>query len=353
MIKDLLKDFNYLKFQKDLITWYEANKRDLPWRKTRDPYLIWISEIMLQQTQVDTVIPYFENFKHKYPTIKDLAEADEQEVLKDWEGLGYYSRARNLHTAVKEVASTYGGIVPEDLKQLGDLKGIGPYTRGAIASIAFNQAEPAVDGNVMRVLSRVLLITENTSDARTRKLFEEIIYKIISQEDPSSFNQGLMELGATVCSPRKPLCLHCPVREHCQAFDQGVQTELPIKNKAKKQRIEQYTLVLLRNKSGEIAIEKRPSEGLLANMWQFPMVRTDQIKESKLEEWFYGAYGVRIKQQNKHLEFKHIFSHIIWNLTVIDAELIQDDSNELIFVQKEKLVDYPFSVSHIKAMPYI
>lgn len=353
MITNQLKDFDYIKFQDDLINWYEANKRDLPWRQTSDPYLIWISEIMLQQTQVNTVIPYFENFKTKYPTVVHLAEAAEQEVLKDWEGLGYYSRARNLHSAVKEVVSKYDGIVPNDLKELGDLKGIGPYTRGAIASIAFNQPEPAVDGNVMRVLSRVLLITDNTSDAKTRRLFEEIIYKIISQKDPSSFNQGLMELGATVCSPRIPNCLHCPVREQCKAFDQGVQTDLPIKNKAKKQRVEQYTLVLLRNNSGDIAIEQRAKEGLLANMWQFPMVRTDQIKEEKLEEWFYGAYGVRIKQQVKHLEFKHIFSHIIWDLTVIDAELVQDDANELTFVKKEKLVDYPFSVSHIKAMQFI
>jgi len=353
MIKDFIKDFNYLKFQEDLITWYEANKRDLPWRKTKDPYLIWISEIMLQQTQVNTVIPYFENFKSKYPSVKDLAEADEQEVLKDWEGLGYYSRARNLHAAVKEVASKYNGIVPSNLKDLGDLKGIGPYTKGAIASIAFNKPEPAVDGNVMRVLSRVLLITENISEAKTKKIFENIIYKIISQEDPSSFNQGLMELGATVCTPRQPLCLHCPVREHCKAFEQGIQTDLPIKNKAKKQRIEHYSLVLLRDNTGKIAIEKRPNEGLLANMWQFPMIRTDQIKEENLEEWFYGAYGVKIKQIDEHIQFKHVFSHIIWELKVIDASLIQDDASELTFVNKEKLANYPFSVSHIKAMPYI
>lgn len=353
MIKNLLEDFDYLKFQGDLITWYEINKRDLPWRETNDPYLIWISEIMLQQTQVDTVIPYFEKFKHKYPTIKKLAEADEQEVLRDWEGLGYYSRARNLHTAVKEVVSKYEGIVPEDVKKLGDLKGIGPYTQGAIASIAFNQAEPAVDGNVMRVLSRILLMTDNTSEAKTRRLFKDVIYKIISHKNPSSFNQGLMELGATVCTPRNPICLHCPVREHCKAFEQGVQTDLPIKNKAKKQRVEQYTLILLKNNSGEVAIEQRPNEGLLANMWQFPMVRTDQVKEENLEEWFYAAYGLRIKQQVKHLEFKHVFSHIIWDLTVIDAKLIKEDAHELNFVKKEKLAKFPFSVSHIKAMPYI
>lgn len=353
MITNLLKDFNDIQFQEDLISWYESNKRDLPWRQTNDPYLIWISEIMLQQTQVDTVIPYFEKFKHTYPTPKDLANADEQSVLKNWEGLGYYSRARNLHTAVKEVVNKYDGVVPTDLDKLGSLKGIGPYTRGAIASIAFNKPEPAVDGNVMRVLSRILLITENTSDAKTRKLFENIIYKIISQKDPSSFNQGLMELGATICTPRNPNCLHCPVREHCKGFSQGVQAELPIKNKAKKQRVEQYNIVLLRNELGEVAIEQRASEGLLANMWQFPMVRTDQIKEENLEEWFYAAYGLRIEKQAVYINFKHVFSHIIWDLTIIDAKLVREDANELTFVKKELLAEYPFSVSHIKAMPYV
>ncbi len=353
MIKDVLMEFDSSKFQNDLISWYETNKRDLPWRRTDDPYLIWISEIMLQQTQVNTVIPYFEKFKKNYPTLKDLAKADEQIVLKDWEGLGYYSRARNLHSAVKEVVNKYDGVVPKDLKQLGDLKGIGPYTRGAIASIAFNQPEPAVDGNVMRVLSRVLLITENTSNPKTRKLFESIIYKIISEENPSSFNQGLMELGATICTPRNPSCLHCPVREQCRGFKQGVHTDLPIKNKAKKQRVEQYEVVLLRNEAGEVAIEQRPSEGLLANMWQFPMIRTDQIKQENIEDWFYAAYGMKIKKQTEHLAFKHIFSHIIWDLKIIDASLIKDDANELTFVKKEQLVEYPFSVSHIKAMSFI
>src|SRR5699024_9603925 len=159
----------------------------------------------------------------------------------DWEGLGYYSRARNLHAAVKEVASKYNGIVPSNLKDLGDLKGIGPYTKGAIASIAFNKPEPAVDGNVMRVLSRVLLVTENISEDKTTKMFENNIYKTISKEDPSSFNQALMDLGSTVRTPRQPLCLHCPVREHWKVIEQRIQKDLPIKNKAKKQRIEHHS----------------------------------------------------------------------------------------------------------------
>src|SRR5690625_1104278 len=193
-MQKLLHHFNKNKFSENLLQWYKDNKRDLPWRKTKDPYKIWVSEIMLQQTKVDTVIPYFENFMTNFPTIYDLAAANEQEVLKMWEGLGYYSRARNLYTAAQEVVTKYNGNIPKDRELIGKLKGIGPYTRGAILSIAFNQPEPAVDGNVMRVLSRVLQIKDNINEQKVKKKFENIAKEIISKEDPSSFNQGLMEI---------------------------------------------------------------------------------------------------------------------------------------------------------------
>lgn len=220
-------------FQRDLIDWYEREKRDLPWRKSQDPYRVWVSEIMLQQTRVDTVIPYYQRFMEKFPTIEALANADEDDVLKAWEGLGYYSRARNLQAAVREVHESYNGVVPDNPKELGKLKGIGPYTKGAILSIAYNIPEPAVDGNVMRVLSRILSIWDDIAKPKTRKVFEEAVYYLISKENPSSFNQALMELGAMVCTPTSPSCLLCPVREHCAAFSEGVQAELPVKTKAK------------------------------------------------------------------------------------------------------------------------
>lgn len=169
MTEKVLRNYNKTAFSDNLMTWYEANKRTLPWRETKDPYSIWVSEIMLQQTKVDTVIDYYTKFMKKYPTVVHLAKAEEQEVLKMWEGLGYYSRARNLHAAAKEVVEKHGGIVPDDPDKLGTLKGIGPYTRGAVSSIAFNLPEPAVDGNVMRVLSRTLLLQDNISEVRTRK----------------------------------------------------------------------------------------------------------------------------------------------------------------------------------------
>src|SRR5690625_3988866 len=236
MTQKILHHFNKNQFRVDLLQWYKENKRELPWRKTVDPYKIWVSEIMLQQTKVDTVIPYYENFMKQSPTIYDLAAADEQEVLKMWEGLGYYSRARNLYSAAKEVVANYEGKVPKNREKIGQLKGIGPYTRGAILSIAFNQPEPAVDGNVMRVLSRVLLIEENINEQKVKTKFESIVKEIISKEDPSSFNQGLMEIGALICTPKNPACLLCPIQQHCRALQKGMAEHLPIKLKKKRQK---------------------------------------------------------------------------------------------------------------------
>src|SRR5690625_1040870 len=221
---------------------------------------------MLNQTRFDTVIPYFIRFINKYPTIYDLASADSQDVLKQWEGLGYYSRVRNLHHAAKEVVATYNGHVPNEPKELGSLKGIGPYTRGAILSIAFNQPEPAVDGNVMRVLSRVLQIDDNTSEQRVRKKFEQYVREMISKEDPSSFNQGIMELGALVCTPKAPQCLFCPIQQYCRAYENGVVDQLPIRAKPKKQKNLQYIVLLIQNNKKEYVIEQRTHTVLLYDL---------------------------------------------------------------------------------------
>ena len=199
---EILNNFNIEQFQNDLIGWFEEEQRDLPWRKNKDPYRVWVSEIMLQQTRVEAVKPYYANFMGKFPTLEALANADDEEVLKAWEGLGYYSRARNLHAAVKEVKEVYGGVVPSDVKKIEKLKGVGPYTKGAILSIAYGIPEPAVDGNVMRVLSRILSVWDDIAKPKTRKVFEEIVREIISVENPSYFNQGLMELGALICIPK-------------------------------------------------------------------------------------------------------------------------------------------------------
>ncbi|HLQ70516.1 MAG TPA: A/G-specific adenine glycosylase [Bacillota bacterium] len=352
---EVLRKIDITQFQDDLLTWYNRNKRDLPWRNDQDPYKIWVSEIMLQQTQVDTVIPYFERFLHKFPTPHALANATEQEVLKEWEGLGYYSRARNLQEAVREVVANYDGKVPDDPKSLGSLKGIGPYTQGAILSIAFNQPEPAVDGNVLRVLSRLLDISDNISENRVKKDFQRYARELISIEDPASFNQAVMELGALICTPKQPMCMLCPIREHCQAFKAGTQTDLPVKKKPKKQRDIPYVVLMIRAPHNRIIIEKRPDTGLLANLWQFPMVPIDEVGEAHIENWFYSEYGIKLNVHDKKGTLRHVFSHIVWDLDIYDACTKYNKSvdERLAFVNSDDISHYPFPVSHQKMMKYL
>jgi A/G-specific adenine glycosylase len=349
LVNELLQKLNIEAFQQDLLSWYEKNKRELPWRETADPYHIWVSEIMLQQTKVDTVIPYFNRFMEKYPTLDALAAADEEEVLKSWEGLGYYSRARNLHTAVKEVAASYSSEVPDTKEELGKLKGIGPYTKGAILSIAFDQPEPAVDGNVMRVFSRLLLINDDIARARTKTVFEKIVREVISREDPSSFNQAIMDLGATICTPKSPACLICPVQEHCQAYETGAEEELPVKTKAKKQRTIRYAALVAKNQEGEYLVEKRPEAGLLANMYQFPMVPLEEAGED-IPGWVKDTYDVRLSLGKKEGELQHVFSHLIWDIQIYEADVLDEELRDgrLRFATMEEMKRLPFPVSHLR-----
>lgn len=345
-----LDNFDKFMFRKNLVEWYEANKRSLPWRETNDPYAIWVSEIMLQQTKVDTVISYYNNFMNRFPTVYELAAADEQDVLKEWEGLGYYSRARNLHAAAKEVVEKYEGKVPNNPDELGKLKGIGPYTKGAISSIAFQLPEPAVDGNVMRVLSRVLLIEDNISDSKTRKRFEVIVRELICKENPSSFNQGLMDLGATICTPTSPACLLCPVQDVCRAFTQGKEEQLPIKLKQKKSKRKKYVVIVLYDEDGKIAIEQRASEGLLANMWQFLMIEKATMRKKDITYLINEKYGFNVEIEEKIGEVNHVFSHLIWDLQVWKAKCInkQGSNDKIKFVTNSELEKFPFPVSHQK-----
>ncbi|WP_342514483.1 A/G-specific adenine glycosylase [Sporosarcina sp. FSL K6-1522] len=309
-------------FRESLLTWYRREKRDLPWRRTSNPYYIWVSEVMLQQTRVDTVIPYYERFIEQFPTMEALADADENDLLKMWEGLGYYSRARNLQAGVSEVVASYGGKVPENRKDISTLKGVGPYTAGAVLSIAYGVPEHAVDGNVMRVISRLLLIEEDIAIPRTRKIFESVVMDLIDREDPSSFNQGLMELGATICTPN-PKCLLCPVRDFCEAFHTGRQQELPVKTKKTKMKVIPVASFAIRNERGEWLLRQRPSKGLLANLWEFPMVELtgDGTPQQILRE----QYGLESKAHLEVLTFKHIFSHITWEMQSFEARMYEED----------------------------
>ncbi|WP_342536219.1 A/G-specific adenine glycosylase [Sporosarcina sp. FSL K6-3508] len=337
-------------FQQALLSWYEAEKRDLPWRRTNNPYYIWISEVMLQQTRVDTVIPYYERFIEKFPTMQDLSEAKEEEILKMWEGLGYYSRVRNLQSGVREVVETYGGEVPNTREKISALKGVGPYTAGAILSIAYGVPEHAVDGNVMRVLSRILLIEEDIALARNRKIFEQAVMELISEEDASSFNQALMELGAVICTPN-PRCLLCPVRDFCIAFEEGEQQQLPIKLKKQKKKHVSLAAFAIQNEEGKWLLQKRPGTGLLAGLWEFPMV---ELQELDAVETFEKDTGLKLKKVTELTRFSHLFSHITWDIHAYRAQLEDVTSKEpLNFYTKEQIEALPKSKPVMKIIESI
>ncbi|MUG73773.1 MULTISPECIES: A/G-specific adenine glycosylase [Paenibacillus] len=320
-------------FSTELLSWYRRHKRDLPWRRSRNPYYIWVSEIMLQQTRVDTVIPYFNRFIDKFPTVQALAEAPEDEVLKAWEGLGYYSRARNLQSAVREVNERYGGVVPDTKDDVASLKGVGPYTTGAILSIAYNKPEPAVDGNVMRVLSRYFLIEDDIMKPKTRVRMEALAQELIPEGAAGDFNQALMELGALVCTPKSPHCLTCPVLAHCDGRAAGMEETLPVKSKAKPPRPESRAAVLIEGagrQAGKVLIRQRPQNGLLARMWELPHTalppgaRTGEAglptAHAALNAHLAGD-GIGLEALAWVMEAEHTFSHIHWNMDVYAARL--------------------------------
>ncbi|MGL5449027.1 MAG: A/G-specific adenine glycosylase, partial [Lactococcus cremoris] len=331
-------------FQKDLLSWYDANKKPLPWRQTTEPYKIWISEIMSQQTQVETVIPYFERFMKKYPTVESLAQADDTELLKLWEGLGYYSRARNLKIAAQEIVNEYNGKFPDNLKEILSLKGIGPYTAAAIASISFELAEPAIDGNLMRVTSRIFELECDISKSSSRKIFDEHLRTLVSKKRPGDFNQGLMDLGSLVCSPKKPKCETCPLNKYCAAAADGKQLNYPVKTKKLKQKELYYTAFALENSLGEYYLEKRPSKGLLADMWTFPLTELSSVDFEKIitdgaisKNIIMPELPESISKMEYFGNFTHIFSHQKWHIVLIKvkAEEKFEIADELLTADKK------------------
>lgn len=315
-IIDQLTTTHITQIQTLLLDWYRQNRRDLPWRREKDPYKIWVSEVMLQQTRVETVIPYFQRFMKRFPTLTDLATASEEEVLKEWEGLGYYSRIRNLHAAVREVQAKYGGHVPAKKEDISQLKGVGPYTAGAVLSIAYGQPEPAVDGNVMRVLSRWYMIEEDISQAKTRKTMEQIASRLIPAEAPGDFNQALMELGATVCLPSSPYCLLCPVQEECRALAAGRPKEFPYKKKKKPPRKQEVVFLLLLHEKS-LLVERRPVKGLLSNMWALPTLEIAERSDSEvvIENWL-QKQGLVVNDRQEIAQLEHLFTHRHWNISL-------------------------------------
>lgn len=305
-----------------LIEWYRQNARDLPWRRTQDGYAVWISEIMLQQTRVAAVIPYYERFLRELPDIGALANVDDDRLHKLWEGLGYYSRARNLKKAAGEIISQYGGSMPRSYDALLTLPGIGEYTAGAIASIAFGEAVPAVDGNVLRVYARLFGEARDIRDPAFKKEVRAFLLPLVPKENPSAFNAALMELGATVCLPNgQPKCGECPVREYCVAYREGRTAELPVLSAKKARKIERKTVFALTMGGGLIGF-RRPENGLLAGLWQLPEAE-GELSDAEAAAWL-GQHGINPVGELRFYERKHIFTHIEWHMRVCAAEVSAD-----------------------------
>jgi A/G-specific adenine glycosylase len=294
-----------------LLAWYDQAAADLPWRHTRDPYQVWLSEIMLQQTQVATVIPYFERFVATYPDVAALAAAPLDDVLKRWEGLGYYSRARNLHRAAKVIVAEYGRRFPETAADLQKLPGIGRYTAGAIASIAFGERAAVLDGNVMRVLARLYDVADDVRAAATQKRLWALAGSLVPAERPGDYNQAMMELGRTICKPRQPRCRACPVAAHCLAFRHGTQDQRPVK--APRPQTPHYDVAagIIWNDQGQILIAQRRAEGLLGGLWEFPggKLEPGETLPECLTRKLAEELAIRVEVSDLLLIVRHAFTH--------------------------------------------
>lgn len=322
-----------------LLPWYDGGARVLPWREEPTPYRVWVSEIMLQQTRVEAVRPYYERFLEAFPTVEALAAAPEEKLLKMWEGLGYYNRARNLQRAAQQVVELYDGEVPASYEALRALPGVGDYTAGAIASIAFQLPVPAVDGNVLRVISRVLARRDNILDPKVKRRAEGEITAILPAR-VGDFNQSLMELGAMVCLPNgAPLCESCPLASLCRARALGNQADLPVKAKPKPRRVEDRTLFLL-TCGGKLALRRRPDTGLLAGLWELPAAEGTLTREEAaalLARWGLGIVGDLQPGKSS----KHVFSHVEWHMTAWRAQVGEEAPGFAWATPEELQREYP------------
>lgn len=331
-----------------LLNWYAQNARDLPWRGHPDPYAVWVSEIMLQQTRVETVIPYFERWMERFPTLSALAQASQQEVLAAWEGLGYYSRARNLHAAAKIVVEQYGAQMPADVRALRKLPGIGRYTAGAIISIAFGLDEPALDGNIRRVLARIFDLSEPArSPAGERKLWEYAAAHLPTGQ-AGDYNQALMDLGAVICTPHTPDCPDCPLVAECQAFARGVQEERPVIEKKAAIPHHSVTAAVIQ-RAGQVLIARRPENGLLGGLWEFPGGKAQPGEDlaSCLQREICEELDVQIQIGNPLGVYRHAYTHFRVTLHAFRCKLLNGDepkpleASALHWAALEELANFP------------
>ena len=315
-----------------LLAWYNLNSRTLPWRSVVTPYRTWVSEIMLQQTRVGAVIPYFERFMEELPDVSALAAVSEERLLKLWEGLGYYSRARNLQWAAKIVVSDFGGALPQSYHALLSLPGIGEYTAAAIASINFSEPVAAVDGNLLRVAARVSGCGEDIMDAKVRRLFRQRLDAAIDLDRPGAYNQAMMDLGATVCLPNgAPKCEICPARTVCEAYKNGLTEVLPVRAKKKSRRVEERTVLLL-FQGRKVALRKRPDTGLLAGLWEYPNLPESLDEAGALLAL--AQMGLSAESIAPAGSAKHIFTHIEWDMKGYFAD-VAGENDDLIWADAD------------------
>ncbi len=353
LTSSVIGDFSIVDLRQSLLNWYYQFGRDLPWRHSRDPYAIWVSEIMLQQTQVKTVIPYYERWLEWFPTVEDLAMADQQRVLKAWQGLGYYARARNLHLAAQELVKHHNGKFPDQLEVAISLPGIGRTTAGGILSAAFNQPVPILDGNVKRVLVRLvaLQIPPNRAIAHLWQLSESLL----DPQHARDFNQALMDLGATLCTPHKPDCPHCPWKLYCQAYNLGIQSQLPMTETRAPIPRKMIGVAVIWNDQGQILIDRRRQSGLLGGLWEFPggKLEPGETVEGCIQREIREELGIEIQVGDRLITVEHTYSHFHVTLNVhhcqhISGEPQPIECDEVRWVTLTELEQYPFPKANVQ-----
>lgn len=335
-----------MNFHNLLIKWYLENKRDLPWRNTTNPYHIWLSEIMLQQTRVAQGMPYFLSFTTAFPSVFDLAKAEEEQVLKLWQGLGYYSRARNLHKTAQYIATELNGIFPGNYKDLLQLKGVGEYTAAAIASFSYNEAVPVVDGNVFRVLSRYFDIETDIAQASAKKEFSALAFELMPKDNPAIFNQAIMEFGALQCVPKSPNCGICVFNESCAALQKKKVNQLPVKSKKLKVRNRYFNYLVLSDENGNTILNKRTAKGIWHNLYEFPLIETLQeedfefVSNSVQQELFFTNPIISMRACNeKSIVHKLSHQHLHIKFWKLDVKGSVENG-----VAKEDLKQFPFPI---------
>jgi len=308
------------------LQWFAVHRRPLPWRENRDPYRVWVAEVMLQQTRVDTAVPYYRRFLERFPTVEALAGASETEVLKAWEGLGYYSRARNLQRAAREVVARYGGKLPQEADALAALPGIGPYTAGAIAALAYNQPVAAVDGNVLRVMARVLGIDDDVTRRAVQRRIKAAVEAMIPPGRGGALAEALMELGALVCTPRAPRCPDCPWQEACAAYQTGQADVLPRRRARTRPRLVHGAVALI-DWGGRVLVVRRPDEGLLAGLWEFPWAEAPAEADAgpALAQNVARRYGLLVRVERELAPVRHVFSHVEWRLRIYACRRVGEE----------------------------